>query len=238
MNHTVDASMEDIISPSDNEAHYRENPSAIPVIKVRNSGSTAITSIVFNYGVKDSALSQYTWTGSITPLTTQEITLPELHSITQMSMDSISGQYQFIAYMSSVNGAADNDATNDSLHSTFIVAPSWPSTFVVAMKTNNEGTNSISETKWTVTDVAGNIVASRLNANISQQYYDTVATPAPGYYKLTVTDGSCDGLHWWVFDQNPNIGITAGNIYVKRANSTTKIPLHGNTYSTTSATYH
>ncbi len=68
-NKTLDASLEDIISPTDFEGHFRENPSdGKPVIAVRNSGGTTITSMQISYGVKDSAQVTYNWSGSLAPL--------------------------------------------------------------------------------------------------------------------------------------------------------------------------
>src|SRR5690606_11341870 len=49
-NKTVDASLDDIIAPSDHETHYRFNPTTgRPIVTVQNTGSDTITSIKFKY---------------------------------------------------------------------------------------------------------------------------------------------------------------------------------------------
>ena len=206
---------------------------------MRNTGGTAVTSLQIKYGVKDSVAAVYTWNGSLAPLAVTQITLPELPALKNMSLSSVTGNYQFVAQITAVNGAADNDVHNDTLRSFFTPAPTWPNVFVVYMKTNSQGTSGVgqnpSETSWKITDAANNIVASRMNADINTAYSDTVSLPKTGFYKLTVTDGSCDGLHWWVWDQNPQVGITAGNIIIRDASTGLPIPVRGNTYG---GTYH
>jgi hypothetical protein len=238
INKVTDASLEDIIAPTDFEGHFRENPSnGTPVVTVRNTGSTAITSIQFRYGVKDSTQSTFTWTGSLAPLTETQISLPELASLKYMSLNGAAGTYGFKAQITAVNGAADNDVHNDTLNSLFTIAPTWPNVFVVYMKTNNVGENGIgsgpSETSWKIVDNNNNIIASRTNAAISTTYNDTVSMPRTGFYKLIVTDKGCDGLHWWPYDPSSNSGITAGNIVIRETVNGFNIPVHGNTYAGT-----
>ena len=237
-NKNLDASLEDIISPTDFEGHFRENPSdGKPVVNIRNSGSSSINSMRIRYGVQDSAKAIYDWTGNLAPLAETQITLPELSALKNLSLEAATGTYRFLAEIISVNGASDDDATNDTLASFFTVAPTWPNTFVVNMKTNSEGVSGIgqnpSETSWKITDAIGNIVASRTGADVSTTYSDTVSLPNPGFYKLMVTDGGCDGLHWWVWDQNPQYGITAGSIVIRNFQTGAPIPVKGNILSGT-----
>lgn len=235
-NKTVDASLESIIAPSDFEAHFRENPSdGKPIIKVRNTGGTAITSMQIVYNVKDSAASSYTWSGSLAPSAETQIQLPELNTLKKMSLASATGTYTFMARVASVNGIVDNDAKNDTLRSNFTVAPTWPNVFTIYMKTNSAGVGGVSESSWKITDASDNIVASRTGADVSKTYLDTVYLPQPGMYKLTVSDGSCDGLNWWVWNQNPQYGITSGSIAVRDYGTGVNIPMRGNTYT---GTYH
>ncbi len=167
-----------------------------------------------------------------------QITLPELATLKTLSLNAASGNYMFVAQITKVNGSADADVKNDVLSSYFTVAPTWPNTITIYMKTNSAGAGvgqNPSETSWKITDAAGNTVASRTGADVNTIYDDTVSFPRTGMYKLTVTDGGCDGLYWWVYGQNPQFGITSGNIVVRNANTGINIPVKGNTYS---GTYH
>jgi hypothetical protein len=154
-----------------------------------------------------------------------------------LSLNGASGAYTFVARVGSVNGSADNDIKNDTLRSSFTVAPTWPKTFVVNMKTNSVGTGGVgqgpSESSWKITDAAGNTVASRIGATISTTYNDTVSLQNGGMYKLTVSDGSCDGLNWWVWNNNPQYNITSGNLIVRQATTGVPISMKGTSYSGT-----
>ena len=238
-NHVLDASIEDVVAPTKDENYQRENPSSSqPIVRIRNTGSTDITSLEFQYNVQDSAIATYTWNGNLTPLSETNITLGALNTLTNMSLDLIAnGLYQFEIKIISTNGIVDEDATNNFFKTQFIVAPKWPSTVVVAMKTNNEGINGVgsgnSETSWEITDLVGNVVAARNNSGLDAQYKDTVAFTTPGFYKLTIADLGCDGLHWWVWDANPGYGITAGNFTVRNLGSSSNIPMSGYSYTGT-----
>ena len=144
VNKALDASIEDIIAPSSSPQHFRENPASNePVVHIHNSGRATISSVVFNYGVADSAMQTYTWHGPLMPLTDTVITLPASTTLTALSANSASGTYPFIIYMTNVNGVADNDQTNDTMRSQFIAAPLWPDTVIISMLTSNLAANGI-----------------------------------------------------------------------------------------------
>lgn len=238
INKTVDASVEDIITPTIADEHFRENPGgSSPIFRLRNTGSTTITSAVIRYGVKDSASAQYTWSGSLVPLRETTIVLPALNTLTNMSMGAASGSYQFAVEVISVNGQADNDATNNKMTSTFVVAPVWASDLVVTLRTNSQGRDSVtknpSQTSWKIVDMNNNVVAERVNANVSTIYTDTVHLRDGGFYKLQIDDGGCDGLQWWLWAQNPSEGITAGSIGIKRLGTLANLPMKGYSFSGT-----
>ncbi|HXC06677.1 MAG TPA: peptide-N-glycosidase F-related protein [Bacteroidia bacterium] len=237
-NHAIDASLNAVIAPSNFEDHFRENPTGNqPLILVHNAGSTTITAIKFSYGVLDSVPNQYTWTGSLPSQADTLVTLPSLATLTNMSHTASSGLFNFVARIVTVNGGADEDTTNNVIRSRFTVAPSWPATFSITLKTNSEGVNGIgispSETSWQITDMNNTVIASRTNANVSTTYIDTVNLPNSGFFKLTINDLGCDGLHWWVWDQNPSYGVTAGSLTVKKMGTGAAIPMNGYYYSGT-----
>ncbi len=192
-NKTTDASLEDIIAPTDAEYHWRENPIAgRPILSVRNSGSAAITSIKFVYYVEGKLPYTYTWTGNLASLTTQEITLPVFDELRLAP-----GTYNFHVSISEVNGAADEDATNNTLQSTFTAASRWPSEIQIQLAANDEslpGNAAISQTAWRIEDAAGNIVQQCNNCAVST-VCDTFFTLPDGAYRLVVTDSSYLGYY-------------------------------------------
>lgn len=236
MNKTLDASLDQIISPTKDENHFRENPNCgHPVIHVKNTGSTAITSIGVRYGITDSVKRDYTWTGSLASLQETDITLPNIDQLNNIA--GVAGTFNFIASITSVNGVADDDSTNNNMTTQFATVPVWPDSLIINMKTNNEhltSSSTTSETSWAIYDMNDSIVAQHVNATINTIYKDTIRLLPFGYYKLVLYDSSCDGLHWWVWDANPSAGINAGYFYVRRLNYTT-IPMNGYQYGGTYA---
>ena len=230
LNKTLDATMEHIISPTIDENYFRENPiCATPVINIKNTGATTITSMTIQYGVSGTTPLTYNWTGSLASLQDADITLPALPAISAEA--GTTGTYGFSATILSVNGAADDDATNNTLQSQFVAAPMWPSTFRILFNTNNETISSASticETSWIIYDVNNNIVTSRQNAEISSSYNDTINL-LPGDYRLQVYDSSCDGLAWWGFSGS---GVTDGSITaIKTTGTHANIPFNAFSYS-------
>jgi hypothetical protein len=197
--------MDDIIAPTNFPWYRRENPRvSAPVVKVRNTGGTTITSVLINYGVRDSTLSQYIWTGSLAPLTDTIISLPAVNALTNLSLNSATGTHTFIVMIQQVNGQTDNDQSNDTLTSQFLVAPKWPDTLRIKLATSNVNPNGNfgsgqSDASWQITDQNNNVVASRNNTNTTTTYYDTVILPTSGFYALTVTTLGCAGLQWWYY---------------------------------------
>lgn len=207
LNKTLDASIEDIIAPTDDQAHFRMNPIVgKPVIKVRNTGSTTVTSLKIEYGVVGNPLGTYTWTGTLNSFGETEISLPEPWSL-RMATGS---NNQFVAHILETNGQTDDDATNNELISTFTAAPKWDVNLRISLKTNKSAiSNGESETSWKIFDGNDNVVAQRVNNKTDTTYIDTV-TLGPAVYRLEVSDAGCDGVNWWVYPyypQNPGVGF-------------------------------
>ncbi|HTN46999.1 MAG TPA: peptide-N-glycosidase F-related protein [Flavipsychrobacter sp.] len=224
LNNSLDASIEDIIAPTNEEKHFRANPFVgKPQIEVRNSGGTAITSIKFEYGVDGTALQQFTWNGNLPSLTNTTIALAEC-----ATLKTVTAASKFVVKILQVNGQADNDATNDTMNSYFTPAPVWPQSLRLEMKTNGSvGTGGLSENNWKLFDAAyDTIVAQRINNTITTTYVDTVYLN-PGYaYKLVIEDEGCDGMNWWVFPYyNPNPGV--GYMRVRSLSSIINLPMNG-----------
>jgi len=211
-NNSLDASIEQIISPTNYEGNYRENPiCGSPVLDIRNSGATNINSITFEYGVKGQALQTYTLSGiNLVPMKDTIITLPDLTSITKMPASKLTS---FIATILLVNGVKDSYQFNDTMLSNFGTAPDWPSSFNVTLKTN-----ATADTKWRIEDVNGNIIQQRIPTTTNTKYTDKITGLQDGCYKLVVTDGGCDGLYWW--------GNTAGGAGYFTVNQTNGTLLH------------
>lgn len=217
-NKTLDASMEDVVAPTNFPWYRRENPRVSePIVKVRNTGGTTITSLLLQYGVKDSAMTQYIWTGSLAPSADTDISLPAISALTNMSLGNATGNHVFVAEIQQVNGLMDDDRSNDTLTSQFTIAPKWPYTFLIRMKTSSIGEDgnfgdNPSDASWQITDANNNIVASRSNTNVTTTYLDTVTLNSSNFYSLTVNTSQCFGLNWWALAGDT--GYVSGNFAV------------------------
>ncbi|MCB0697293.1 MAG: T9SS type A sorting domain-containing protein [Chitinophagaceae bacterium] len=218
-NKTLDASLDDIIAPSDHEKHYRYNPyTGRPMVEVQNTGSTTITSIKFKYEmVGGSGQKEYIWNGSLAPLEKATVKFDPL-----LDLRTITGTHEFNVEIAEVNGKADDDATNNKFSSSFTAAKQLPTTFVVEMFTNASVSAGVSETSWKIVDQYNdNVLAKRENCAPNTTYRDTVSLTV-GVFKLVVEDAGCDGLSWWA-----NSSAGSGYLKVVRTNSPLPYQLDG-----------
>jgi hypothetical protein len=214
-NQTLDASVEEIISPSDYEGNFRSNPMfGSPVIRIRNTGGTAITSVSFQFGVVGQTMQTFTLTGmNLLPSGEATVALPKLTALTSLPAGSTN---QFTVSIQQLNGVNDPYAINNTMRSNFVSAPLWPSQFNMVFKTNNFGT----QTRWRIEDLNGNLVAERNPTTGQTTFNDPVSITTNGAYKLIVTDDNCDGLYWWANYQQTG----SGWIYTQTADGAATIP--------------
>ncbi|MDR3681853.1 MAG: peptide-N-glycosidase F-related protein [Flavipsychrobacter sp.] len=198
INKTLDASLEEVLAPNNQNEYTRyNNICSQPIVHVHNSGSTPITSIRFDYGVVGSYIGNYTWSGTLAPLQDTIIYLA-----TPWQMQALSGltstPQQFIATITQVNGQADADASNNSITTTFVPAPLWGNQIVVKMKTSQTiDPNAVAQT-WQIVDADGNVLAQRTNTTHQTMYIDTVTLGLNCYqFQMTAPDGYGLTEYWY-----------------------------------------
>jgi hypothetical protein len=186
-NFTLDAAVEDILSPSKDQMWSRYNPvCTTPVIRIKNTGSTPLTSLTITYGMNGATPSVYNWTGNLPFMEIEEVTLGQ--------MNWALGASNFTVTISNPNGGADQYANNNSKTTKYTYPPVMPTKLVIEFKTNNYNW----EDSYTLTNDAGAIVHSR-DGNLmapNTLARDTLDLPT-GCYTLEVTDLGEDGLNFW-----------------------------------------
>src|SRR5690606_14656104 len=122
-NNTRDVSIEEIIAPTRDANYVRQNPRcSSPLIKVRNTGTDNVTSIVFNYGIKGGAMLTHTWTGSLNYLDTTTVVFPPSLSILTTTALAI-----FEVSVTAVNNIpADDNLFNNIYSSEFMPTAVFP----------------------------------------------------------------------------------------------------------------
>ncbi|MCX6269928.1 MAG: peptide-N-glycosidase F-related protein [Bacteroidetes bacterium] len=230
-NFTLDAAVEYIKSPSDRTEYMRLNPLCNqPLVAIKNTGSTPLTSVDITYGRVGAPLSTFHWTGNLNFLQLAELSLPA------PDWDGSSSD-RFIMYVSQPNGGNDQYALNDTLYSKFVVPPVYPTHLFFELKTNLYAY----EDSYILKNADGDTIIYRHNLTSNTMYRDTVELPY-GCYTLLMTDNGDDGLSFWanpdqgsgyfrIFDsKNPMILKTfnpdfGNNIYLQfRTNTAANVP--------------
>ena len=162
-NFTLDAAIDDIIAPSKDQMWGRMNPVCTsPIVRIRNTGSTPLTSLTITYGLSGATPSTYHWTGNLKIDETADVTLG--------TFAWAYGTPDFVVTASSPNGGTDQYAPNNTKISKFTYPYVMPPMFVVWFKTNNNA----GEDTYTIKNDAGTIVYSNNGAIANHQYKDTV----------------------------------------------------------------
>lgn len=191
-NFSVDAALERIVTPSSADIYSRMNPSCLgPMIEVSGRGTTDITSITFSYGFAGGDRIKYDWTGIISYLGTEQITLPPL------PLDDVStGEGRFEVEIVSVNGDADEYSPNDFAWSMAQRPERLPSDIQLSLRTNNLAAISSSNYVMTLYDAEGNRVFTKNDFGVNETSKHPLSLP-DGCYTLELVNPEGLGLDFW-----------------------------------------
>lgn len=194
-NYNLDVSLEDIIAPSNDPNYFRSNNiCSNPKVKIKNTGTAIVNSVLFDYKLAGGQTYSYTWNGTLNFL---EETIVDLGPSIAMFNGNESNQFQ--VSINKVNGTADQDVYNNTYSSTFADVRSYPMPMVVYFSTNSSSSTAnpgYNESSWQILNDAGVVVASRVNNLNNKIYRDTINLPA-GCYTFVSNDDGCDGISWW-----------------------------------------
>ena len=121
----------------------------IPKVVLANFGQNPLTSVDIIYHVNGQNPENYTWTGNLTYLASEQITLPEISF-------SVNAANEAVVYLSNPNGTVDQFLQNDTISKTFNAAVVTPNAVKLMLKLD---TNP-QETTWEITNSAGSILFS------------------------------------------------------------------------------
>jgi hypothetical protein len=199
-NFTLDAAVIDVKNPSTKIEYARSNSiCSNPIVVIRNTGSTALTSLTIEYWVNNNPVKEsYTWNGNLAFLETAEVKLPFSDNL----WSAVSGPSNntFHVEIRNPNGGADGYVHNNQFRSNFDITKVVPSNFIIWTKTNAAG----AETSYEITDQNGNQVFSRSGLANNTQYRDTLQLPF-GCYQFKIEDTGEDGIDFWA--NNDGVGF-------------------------------
>ncbi|MBE2245935.1 MAG: T9SS type A sorting domain-containing protein [Candidatus Competibacteraceae bacterium] len=185
---TLDAEMLEIIAPSHDKNHRRQNPICNnATVVIRNTGSQPLTSATIEYGVVGGWMQTQSWSGMLTFMQTDTVILNNLNDWT-----SASGEKRFRASIQDINGMTDNYSLNNMQESAYDIPPMYPDSIMIYFKSNSYP----NENTYRVIDDQGNIVFSRSGMSANTIYRDTLALTS-GCYTLVLEDSDGDGISFW-----------------------------------------
>lgn len=197
--YNLDASVSDIVSPSNRVEYQRVNPMCVnPQIELENTGKTDITSITVEYWVNSQTNKKSdVWHGKLSPGEKVVHTLPVEQSIWSSANGS---NDQFYAQVTRVNASADENEANNLAYSSFTLPDVLPNHILLYMRGNNAG----GETSMTIKDDWGQIIYEKKAFGNNQLYRDTILL-GNGCHNVSIKDTDGDGLSWpW---NNDGIGF-------------------------------
>ncbi|NOR86235.1 MAG: hypothetical protein GQ527_01360, partial [Bacteroidales bacterium] len=188
-NFTNDASIEEIIAPSDFKLNNRFNPiCGNPIIRIKNTGADILNSLTIEYGIVGQEVYTYNWVGSLSFLDEEIIQLPTINVDDFYDTD----EYSFNVSISDPNGTTDEYEHNNVNRSSFELAPIHDFQMIVWFKTNNRAY----ENSYEIFDTDGNVVFVRDNLEANTLYEDTLNLD-PGCYEFIAYDEGGDGMYDW-----------------------------------------
>ncbi len=190
-----DATIVDVVSPSNKDAYKRLNPSVnMPKILVKNNGSQPLRSLQVKYGNAGKALKLFSWHGTIAPQKTDTLQLPGI-------VETIGENNLFDVQLLRPNGKKDAYDADNKLTVAFKAVPKVDSQVIVYIKTNREPTDN----GYTVVDQLNNVIQHRAVGSMKTDsiYRDTL-TLSKGLYRFVITDTAANGLEFWA---NPKGGF-------------------------------
>lgn len=205
-NHSLDASVIDVIKPGNKVVYSRENPMcANPVIIVRNTGATTLNSVDIDYWINNSTVKEsYQWTGNLAFMDTVSIKLP-IGSLWQNGLNATNNQFN--VELKKANGSTDNYQYNNKYSSPFTLPDLITDSLTVEIKTNNNPF----ENSYKIVDANNSVVSGASNLSAANTVYSDNYI-LNGCYKIIVEDNGEDGMEWWA-------NSSQGSGYVKLKNA-------------------
>lgn len=188
----VDAAVEKIMAPTNEQQYKRLNPaSSGACIIIRNLGSQPLRSALITYGT-NGGKSSYYWKGNLTFNQTEEVVLPG-------EIISKQGENAFKVSLTKPNGVADSWMGDNELTSTFTAPVVLPTDFILQLRTNNKPTDNDLYLFGTRHDTLYH--AEGANIPAATLFQDTLHLKE-GKYDLCLKDSAGDGLEFWAEPQN------------------------------------
>lgn len=191
----LDAGIVEVLRPSKKDYFTRINPACErPIIRFRNTGSTNLSSVEFEYSVVDGKVVNYTWDGDLAPSQEVDIELPIDNSAFWLGSET-----RFDVKIVSVNNSgADDYSDNDTYSSYFELPDVVENHFYIQLKTNSLPAAN----RYVIRNVSGDVLYEKENLKANTIYRDTIDLP-DGCYAFEFFDEGY-GLSYWAYPAQGN----------------------------------
>lgn len=173
----------------------------VPEFEFENRGENTISSMTFEYSVNNGTVHTYEWTGNLTSLRKEKVTLPEIEFDKQQMND----------LLVSIVSENDQNPDNNNMNLTFADAATASSnTLTLTINTDNYG----SETRWILRNSSNQAIQQGNGYGNNQTYEVQVELPGDDCYSFRIIDvGSDGGASFTLKDQNGNTLIESDGDY-------------------------
>ncbi len=208
-NFEYDASIVEILNPTTEDKHSRDNPGCgVPKIIIQNTGSHPLTQLSFRYGIKGTRQKRHHWAGKLKFLETEIVTLPALNP------KALKNSEAFTVEIIVGKNSRDEYAGNNKQVSFYEKPAVFPSEVVIALTTNSP--DRARENHCYIYDANGVVWLYEDEFKDSTDYHFEVDLPK-GCFKFLFEDDLQDGIsrHWWNRNSKPELVGNKGNIQLE-----------------------
>lgn len=160
--------------------------SITPSVRIRNSGTTMLTSAVINYSINGGVTKIYNWTGNLEPYKQTMVTLPKM----MVALNPQPALNPLWIVASNPNGKTDEDHSNDSLMLNVKSTAFTGKKPGFRLKTHQWAFS----VNWTLYNESGTVIDKSATLDNNKLYTKTFNL-SPGCYRMVVNDGTGNGLY-------------------------------------------
>lgn len=187
--HKNDAAIVEILAPNKSMEHNRYNPiCGSPVIRVKNTGSDTLRSVLIEYGLDDKNDNRYRWRGELAFMEEEIVYLPPLN---WYFYDQKNKPREFCVSVDKVNSKQDEYEGNNQLSTILNLAPVYPNRISIQFSAHQAAADNILEL---VDDMGIPFFEAADFVNDSVYTFDL--NLLPGCYEFIVYDKAGDGIYF------------------------------------------
>jgi hypothetical protein len=184
-----DAAIVEVLAPNNSSDHKRYNPiCGSPVIRVKNTGSDTLSTVLIEYGLDEKTDNRYRWRGELAFMEEEIVYLPPLN---WYFYDQKNKPTEFRVSVDEVNSKQDEYEGNNKFSTVLKMAPVYPNKISIQFSAHQAFSDNILEL---VDDMGIPLFEASDFVNDSVYIFDLDLLP--GCYEFIVYDREGDGIYF------------------------------------------